>query len=125
MNSTDTDEIVRDPSQPDAADKQADFHAIANDAIKRGFEITPLGSNGKVPFLRGWQKRPSKDPRQIEEWAAQFPNSNAGVVCKCRVGGTISLDFDAEGVIEQIENDTGRAMPVTYVVQSRPKSAPC
>ena len=49
---------------------------------------------------------------------------NVGVVGRRGVGNHCFLDIDADGVIERIEAETGKSMPLTYTVQSRPASAP-
>ncbi len=137
-NSETSDDIILTPvTPPQPANPpqnnfpQADFLKIASAACALGFKITPLRkaipgdpNSGKLPLLKAWQKRPSNSPRQIAEWAAQFPNHNVGIVCKRFVGETISLDCDAGGVVEQIEKESGQSMPVTHIVQSRPQSAP-
>jgi hypothetical protein len=47
-----------------------------------------------------------------------------GVVGKRGIGRHMFLDIDAEAVVERIEAETGRKMPQTYTVCSRPESAP-
>ena len=49
---------------------------------------------------------------------------NVGVVGRRGIGNDMFLDIDAEGVLEQIERETGQKMPSTFTVASRPQSAP-
>src|SRR5207247_2248038 len=53
-----------------------------------------------------------------------YPNHNVGIVGTRGAGNLVFLDIDSDGVVERIEQQTGRTMPATYVVQSRPQSAP-
>jgi hypothetical protein len=56
--------------------------------------------------------------------AAEFPHRDVGIVVKGHAGSVFVWDIDKEGVTERMELDTGDRLPETYVVQSRPVTAP-
>ena len=48
---------------------------------------------------------------------------DVGIVLKRRLGEPFSIDIDAPGVIERMERETGKSLPETYTVLSRPVTA--
>jgi hypothetical protein len=100
--------------------------------------VTPVEPVSKRACLRNWQQYPANDLREVEKWAARFPDHSAGVVAKRYTpskrlkGGTVIpghfglclVDVDADGLLEGIERETGRRIPDTFTVQSRPLSKP-
>jgi hypothetical protein len=56
--------------------------------------------------------------------AAEFPHRDVGIVLRGHAGSVFVWDIDKRGVIERMELETGRTLPETYVVQSRPDTAP-
>lgn len=108
-------------------DKQrglADYVAIATAAIDRGFKVTPVHPMEKRGVLYNWNKNPTTTLSEVLQHAKDFPNHNVGIVGRRGVGNHCFLDIDADGVTERIESETGRQMPLTYTVCSRPQSAP-
>lgn len=51
-------------------------------------------------------------------------NMSAGCVCTLGKGHLCVLDIDKDGVLAQIEAETGKQLPTTFTVQSRPEEAP-
>ncbi len=45
---------------------------------KRGWPIHPL--NGKIPLLKGWQKKASIDQDVVMQWFKQWPRANLGLL---------------------------------------------
>lgn len=102
----------------------ADYVAIATAALNRGFRITPVHPLEKRGVLHNWNRNPTTTLSEVLQHAKDFPNYNVGVVGRRGVGNHCFLDIDADGVVERIEQETGRQMPLTYTVCSRPQSAP-
>lgn len=102
----------------------ADYVAIATAALNRGFKVTPVHPLEKRGVLYNWNRNPTTTLSEVIQQAKDFPNYNVGVVGRRGEGNHCFLDIDAEGVVEQIETQTSRRMPVTYTVCSRPQTAP-
>lgn len=104
--------------------RQPDYVQIAMPLVNRGFRVTPVHPRTKSGVMRNWQNHQATTPDEIRKHAHYYPNHNVGVVGKRGVGRHMFLDIDAEGVVERIEQETGRKVPKTYTVSSRPQSAP-
>jgi hypothetical protein len=52
-------------------------HALSLAA--QGFHVFPCEPRGKLPAIKGWQARATRDPAVLERWAAQFPDCNWGI----------------------------------------------
>lgn len=106
-----------------------DFKSIALPLIERGFRLTPINAATKSPCMKNWQNFQLTTAEDIEKFAEHYPHHNVGVVGK-RGDPTkyparhCFLDIDADGIVTQIERETGHKMPSTYTVCSRPDSAP-
>jgi Bifunctional DNA primase/polymerase, N-terminal len=98
------------------------FFSIAMAARARGFAITPL--RDKRPFVLAWNKHPLMTETEIRTAAKEYPTCDVGVVLKRRVGEPFAIDIDVPGVIERMEHETGRALPATYTVLTKPETAP-
>jgi hypothetical protein len=98
------------------------FFTIAMAARARGFAVTPV--RDKRPFLPAWNRHPLMTETEISTAAKEYPTCDVGVVLKRRVGEPFAVDVDAPGVTERIVHETGRALPGTYTVLSRPETAP-
>ena len=97
-----------------------DFLSLATAQLNRGFKyLTPLHPSTKIPAIKGYNKRAPTTHGDISKWAEKFPDYGVGVVCRRGIGTSVVLDCDSEGLIEQIESETGRDFPKTYVVASR------
>jgi hypothetical protein len=53
-------------------------------------------SSGKHPRFPEWEKKWSKDPKQINEWWDMFPDANIGMVTGKASNGICVVDVDAE-----------------------------
>jgi hypothetical protein len=108
---------------------QPDFKSIALPLIERGFRLTPINPATKSPCMKNWQNFQLTTVEDIVKFAEHYPHHNVGVVGK-RGDPTkyparhCFLDIDADGIVTQIERETGHKMPRTYTVCSRPDSAP-
>jgi len=56
--------------------------------------------------------------------AEEFPHRDVGIVLKGHAGSIFVWDIDKDGVTKRMEQETGHRLPETYVVQSRPETAP-
>jgi hypothetical protein len=101
-----------------------DFLAVATAAIGRGFAVTPVDPNGKGGVFWGQYTHPAKNRSEVTQLSKDFPHCNVGIVSRRGVGNFCFLDIDGEGVMEQIEKETGNKMPETLVVQSQPRGKP-
>ncbi|HTT24500.1 MAG TPA: bifunctional DNA primase/polymerase [Candidatus Sulfotelmatobacter sp.] len=110
------DSMLTDKTQPD-------YVQIATPLVERGFRVTPVHPETKSGVMLNWQNHQATTPDEVQKHAKYYPHHNVGVVGKRGVGRHMFLDIDAEGVVERIEEESGRKMPQTYTVCSRPKSA--
>jgi len=56
--------------------------------------------------------------------AEEFPHRDVGIVLKGHAGSIFVWDIDKKGVTERMKLETGNSLPETYIVQSRPETAP-
>ena len=107
---------------PDSA--SADYLAIATAALNRGFKVTPVHPLEKRGVLYNWNLNPTTTLSEVIQQAKDFPNYNVGIVGRRGVGNLCFIDIDADGVVDKIEAETAKQMPLTYTVCSRPRTAP-
>jgi len=107
-----------------AAIKQPNFLAAALAARDRGFTwIVPV--DGKAPLRRSWLKyNVTRTLTELNLMAEEFPHRDVGIVLKGHAGSIFVWDIDKEGVTDRMKMETGQGLPETYVVQSRPETAP-
>jgi hypothetical protein len=98
------------------------FFNIAMAARARGFGVTPL--QDKRPFLHAWNRHPLTTETETRIAGSEYPTCDVGLVLKRRVGEPFAIDVDVPGVIERMERETGKTLPETYTVLSRPETAP-
>ena len=97
-----------------------DFFSLAIAQLNRGFKyLTPLHPSTKRPAIKGYNKRAPTTLEDIRKWADKFPDYGCGVVCRRGIGTSLVFDCDSKGLVEQIESETGKEFPKTYVVASR------
>ena len=113
--------------RPDVAQqmpRKPDFLAVALAARDRGFTwIVPV--DNKAPLRRSWLKyNVTRTLTELNLMAEEFPHRDVGIVLKGHAGSIFVWDIDKEGVTERVELETGKSLPETYVVQSRPDTAP-
>lgn len=80
----------------------------------------PLRARTKKAFLTGWETLATTDEAQILAWDAQYPDANAGSVAKGVLGGVWFFEVDSPDVVDRIKAETGKAIPDTFRVRSRP-----
>jgi hypothetical protein len=104
--------------------ESTDFLGVALAARQRGFTwIVPV--DDKSPLRNKWLKfNVTPTVTELNLMAAEFPNRDVGIVLKGHAGSVFVWDIDNIGVLERMESETGRKLPLTYTVQSRPDSAP-
>ncbi len=80
--------------------------------------VIPLAPKGKNALIKDWPNQASNSRKQIEAWAAQWPDANVGCVGRCFV----FLDDDRGDLKERIERETGKTFPATFTVNTSVKS---
>ncbi len=97
------------------APARGDFQTIAAPLLKRGFWLVP--TIFKTPALRNY-------PNMSQDLRLKLakPWHNIAVWSKRGVGNRMFLDIDSNSVRERIEKETGKFMPRTYTVMTRPFS---
>lgn len=96
------------------------FKEIAIPLASRGVPLIPLRPKTKAAFIQGWETEASTDLQKIEAWDEQYPDANGACVAFAQPGGTWFLEIDQEGYAKQIEAQTGRKIPETFMVRSSP-----
>lgn len=101
----------------------SDFLAVALAARSRGFTwVVPV--DDKAVCLKRWLKHNvTKTETELRLMAADFPRHEVGIVLKGHAGSVFVWDIDKPGVLERMRA-AGIELPKTYIVQSRPKTAP-
>ena len=100
------------------------FLEIATEMIGRGFAVTPVSSKEKRGVFWGQYRHPARNLSEVIQLSKDYPTCEVGIVSSRRVNAPLFLDIDGQGVLEQIESETGRKMPLTFTVQTRPQSQP-
>ena len=111
-----------DPQEKRNESSDIYFLRIAMAARARGFTVTPL--RGKRPLLHAWNKHPLTTETEIRTAAKEYPACDVGLVLGRRVGEPFAIDVDAPGVVERMEQETGKTLPETYTVLTKPETAP-
>jgi hypothetical protein len=101
---------------------QGTFYPVAALALSQGFRITGVISSLKRPRPYAWQKHPFENLVDVKSYAMEHPDDKVGIFLIRGVGLPFVWDIDADGVLERMERETGRTLPRTRVVQSRPQS---
>jgi hypothetical protein len=100
------------------------FLRVASAARARGFTwIVPVDE--KAPLRSSWLKyNVTRTQTELNLMAAEFSHRDVGIVLRGHAGSVFVWDIDKEGVTERMERETGESLPETYIVQSRPVTAP-
>jgi len=96
------------------------FKEIALPLAAMGVPTTPVLLNSKRAFLPGWQQSATTNIEQIAAWDAAYPNHNGAAVARAEEGGVWFLEVDSPEVLKRIQAETGKDVPDTYRVRSRP-----
>jgi len=101
--------------------KQAtlNFQNIAIPLLERGWAVIPL--KGKIPLTKHGVKDASKDLKQIEAWAKQFPTANVGIATG-KISGLVVIDVDdgpgKQGLKSLAEFTKDNPFPQTFTVKT-------
>ena len=76
--------------------------------------------DSKAAFDKEWPSMATTDLARLSELSKEFPNSNAASVAQGKIGGIWIWEVDSPDVIPRMERETGRALPSTFKVRSRP-----
>jgi hypothetical protein len=100
-----------------------DFLTVALAARSRGFTwVAPV--DDKAVCRKAWLRfNITKTETDLRLMAAEFPRHEVGIVLKGHAGSIFVWDIDKAGVLDRMKRD-GIEVPATYIVQSRPKTAP-
>jgi hypothetical protein len=73
-------------------------------------------SIGKHPMIKGWEERATKDPDQIREWLAKWPNANIGIAVGKSGLVVLDVDRDKRGIttLRDVQVDHGK-LPKTAI----------
>jgi hypothetical protein len=99
------------------------FYEIARPLIERGLAVIPLRRQTKTPAC-SWKNFRIWNLDILEKKAGDFADCDVACVSNFGLGRPLFIDFDDESVIPRIETETGKTIPATFKVCSRPKSAP-
>jgi|GEM_PF-2896351 len=78
-------------------------------ATKLRWYVVPC--NGKVPLIKDWPKRASKNPEQIKRWWREFPDANISIAAG--KSGLCVLDVDGEEGQQSLTKLRGNKRPRT------------
>lgn len=96
------------------------FEDRALPLIARGIPVVWVPPRTKAAILPNWQEAASTDPVQIKQWGQENPDANTASVAKAQLGGVFFLEIDKPGFHGVIEEQTGKKIPKTFAVSSRP-----
>lgn len=102
------------------------YYNIASAMREKGFTVWPVKPEPEKTGEYGWNSQAYYADDIVHRCLGnKFPDHNAAVISKRGVGNLMFLDIDSDGVLEQIESETGHCLSaLTYSVCSRPESAP-
>jgi len=92
------------------------FLDIALRNAARGFRVHPLIPKDKRPLLKDWPALATSDRVQIETWAAQYPEANAGAAADDQFCMLESDDLPA--LVSKLTDAS--VLDFVYTVQARP-----
>jgi hypothetical protein len=95
-------------------------------AYETHIKLIPLDEHGGKRPLSGFLPSRQAIPKTTEAlalMASVCPDANVGVSSRRAVGAIIVVDCDEPGVLERIQRETDRSLPLTYTTQTRPRSA--
>jgi hypothetical protein len=82
------------PPQQESRHQEGSLLAQALRLAAQGWFLLPLAPGSKQPMLKGWPKRASCDPAQIQRWWQAQPRANIGVACG--PSGLVVIDLDVK-----------------------------
>jgi hypothetical protein len=101
------------------------YYSIAMSMRNKGFTVWPVKPEPEKAGEYGWNNLAYYADEIVHRCLAKkFPNHNAAVFSRRGIGNLMFLDIDSPGVLERIEEETGRKVSgITFSVCSRPQSA--
>jgi hypothetical protein len=95
------------------------FMRRASILIERGIPVAPLPPRTKAANTNSWQTLATADPAKLMQLNAE-PDGNTAAVARAEAGGFCFFEVDAENYHVQIEQQTGKKFPETFLVSSTP-----
>lgn len=94
---------------------------VAMAAAIMGFPVFPACPIRKIPKIKGWQSKASKDFAQLQHWWTVLPDAMVGVVTG-RPSGRFVVDIDPDGqnpwdILAAFEAHVG-AFPKEFIVRT-------
>lgn len=96
------------------------FRDIAVPLSQIGVPTIPLRPKTKIAFIEEWESKATTDLNQIDNWDKEYPEANGASVALSNLDGVWFFEMDSPGVWDRIEKDTGKKLPRTFRVRSRP-----
>ena len=96
------------------------FLERAQATVAKGAPVIRLRPRTKIAQDSDWPSLATKDATVIQKWAAETPESNCAAVAKAEIDGVWFFEIDDPSVVGRIEAETGKKIPETYRVRSRP-----
>lgn len=96
------------------------FREIAEPLSKMGVPCTPVRPNSKQAFLPEFQKTATTNLEQLIAWDTMYPNHNGAALARAEEGGVWFFETDSPNVVPRILAETGKTLPDTFRVRSRP-----
>lgn len=97
------------------------FLERAQYTASKGVPTIRVRPNAKAAMDNGWPQLATTDIEVLKKWNEETPTANCAAVAKAEIGGFWFLELDAASEItERIQKETGKEIPATYRVRSRP-----
>lgn len=96
------------------------FLERAQYTIAKGLPVIRLRENSKAPIDNKWPELATTDLNIVSQWSSQSPQANCGAVAQAKIGGFWFWEIDNADVIRRVEIETGKTIPDTFRVRSRP-----
>lgn len=96
------------------------FKQIADPLTARNVPVIPLRPRTKIAFIAGWEQLATTDVAQVDKWDAEYTDANGACVAYAKPDGVWFFEVDKPGIVEKIEQETGHALPETFMVRSSP-----
>lgn len=98
----------------------ATFYEIAKPMADKGVPQIRLRPNSKVALDAGWPEVATTELGKLALLSSTSPTSNSASVAKAVIGGFCFFEIDSPDVLKRIEAETGKTIPNTFRVRSRP-----
>ena len=112
--------ITPETAPPPAQSNSELFLGCALPLIDKGIKVIRLISGDKAPFDKNWPALATTDEATVRQWGESTPGANCGCVADYREDGYFFFESDSPDVQARYQRDTGKELPVTFKVESRP-----